>query len=127
VPRHQSLRAAERLAEDGEAAELHRRHAHYYLALAEEAEPNLWGADQAAWFERLEAERDNLRAALRWCLLGGETELGLRLALALRSVWITRGYLHDRDLIRLLEPCRPRGRKASMPSRIRASTADYRC
>jgi predicted ATPase len=50
------------------------RHAEYYLALAEEAEPNLMGSEQETWLGRLEREHDNLRAALRRSLEGGDEE-----------------------------------------------------
>jgi len=56
----------ERLSESDEAVEFRERHAGYYLALAEEAEPELKREGQVAWLERLERERDNLRAAMRW-------------------------------------------------------------
>ncbi|TMD51901.1 MAG: tetratricopeptide repeat protein, partial [Chloroflexi bacterium] len=71
-------------------------HALYYLRLAEEAEPELGGPQQAVWLERLEREYDNLRAALRWCLERGEVrqniEMALRLAGALQWFWEVRGH-----------------------------------
>jgi predicted ATPase len=76
--------ALERLgAGTGEAETLRRRHLAYYVALAEEAEPRLLGAEQAAWFERLAREQDNIRAALEWAVERGAAGLGLRLVGAL--------------------------------------------
>src|SRR5262249_31434528 len=60
--------AEERLAVAGELAAARRAHAHYFLALAERADPQLRSRDQLAWCLRLEHEQDNLRAALRWLL-----------------------------------------------------------
>ena len=84
--------ARERLKESAVANTVHRRHAEYFLTLAEESEPRLGGAEQVAWFERLETENDNLRAALSWAIERGEAELGLRLARALRPFWYARGH-----------------------------------
>src|SRR6185295_16733816 len=55
----------EQLDERGELGELQERHADYYLALVERAEPELRGRDQALWLEQLNTELDNLRAALQ--------------------------------------------------------------
>jgi predicted ATPase/DNA-binding SARP family transcriptional activator/DNA-binding CsgD family transcriptional regulator len=79
--------AREKLEESGEAGAIRRRHAAFFLALAEEAEPELKGAGQEAWLERLEAEHDNFRAALSWTMEQGEAELGLRLSTALVEFW----------------------------------------
>jgi predicted ATPase/DNA-binding SARP family transcriptional activator/DNA-binding CsgD family transcriptional regulator len=87
--------AREQLDGSGHAREVHARHARYYLTLAERAEPELTGPDQADWMERLELEHDDLRAALAWSLHGGETETSLRLAGALWRFWFTRGYLNE--------------------------------
>jgi non-specific serine/threonine protein kinase len=51
--------------------------------------------NQADWFARLDAERDNLRAALGWCRDAGEAGLGLRLAASLWEFWWVRGHLTE--------------------------------
>ena len=87
--------ALEKLEESKNAESVRRRHAEHFLALAEEAEPELWGPEDKAWLERLEAEHDNLRAALSWTLERREAEPALRLAGALWRFWITRGYYEE--------------------------------
>ena len=83
--------ARERLEASGEAEETRRLHAEYFLALAEEAEPELSGADQLARLERLEAEHDNMRAALQWSL-EKVPETAHRLAGALARFWEMRAH-----------------------------------
>ena len=58
--------AGERLDESGAAEQLRRRHADYFLRVAERAEPMLRGPGQAAWLRTLEADRDNLSTAMDW-------------------------------------------------------------
>jgi hypothetical protein len=92
--------ARERLAGDpqgggDEAAALRDRHLAYYLALAEEAEPHLEGPGQARWLARLEAELDNLRAALGWALRRGDVSRGVRLTAALEYFWWVHGHLSE--------------------------------
>ena len=64
--------AREKLEESGEAEEARRRHAEYFLGLAEETETEMRGPEQATWLDRLEAEHDNLRGALAWALERGD-------------------------------------------------------
>lgn len=71
------------------------RHAAYYLALAEEAEPGLTGAGQIEWVERLEREHDNLRTALEWHLTRETGETGLRMAGALWKFWFGHGHVRE--------------------------------
>jgi predicted ATPase/DNA-binding CsgD family transcriptional regulator len=86
----------ERLAAGGEEDEVRRRHAAFYLALAEDAAPRvLFGADQAEWLDVLELEHDNLRAALDHSLASGDDESAIRLAAALWSFWLERGYVGE--------------------------------
>jgi predicted ATPase len=87
--------ALEQLEAHGESAEPCRRHAAHYLALAELAEPELRGADQRRWFDRLDRELDNLRVALAWARSSHELELGLRLAIALAVFCEERGHVRE--------------------------------
>ncbi len=87
--------ALERLAANGETEETSRRHAGYYLALAEAAEPELRGPAQGVWLTRLETEHDNLRAALHWSLESGAEETALRLGGALWRFWYMHGHLSE--------------------------------
>ncbi|MGI8587601.1 MAG: tetratricopeptide repeat protein [Chloroflexia bacterium] len=86
--------AAEILAQaaDEEEARVHERHADYFLGLAERAEPELRGPDQIRWFQRLEQEHDNIRAALRWLLDQGAVETAGRLGVALLRFWFVYGH-----------------------------------
>jgi predicted ATPase/DNA-binding CsgD family transcriptional regulator len=86
--------AAGRLAAQGPAAAGAARLAHrdYYLALAEAAAPQLAGADQAEWLDRLDAELGNLRAAIAFSQAQPDPVPGLRLAASLRVYWRARGH-----------------------------------
>ena len=109
--------AGEKLKESGEAAETHDRHAAFFLAVAEEAEPELTGPQQGHWVERLESEHDNLREALSWFLRQGEAELGLRFGGALWRLWLARGYLDEG--IRWLERVLAGSGPAASPARLK--------
>jgi predicted ATPase/class 3 adenylate cyclase/Tfp pilus assembly protein PilF len=84
--------AREKLEESSEAEQIKHAHAQYFLALAEKAVPELMGANQLEWLERLEIEHDNVRAALSWMLERGETELALQLGAAFSWFWEWRSY-----------------------------------
>jgi predicted ATPase len=85
----------ERLLVGGEPTDVHERHAAYYLALAEEAEPHLKRHEQLVWFARIEEERDNLRMALQWYLERGAALEGLRLHAALAWFRFLRGQVTE--------------------------------
>ena len=87
--------ARQKVLESGEAARVRARHLDFFLKLAEAAESELRGVEQLMWLNRLEAEHDNLRAALDWTQGGGETGSGLRLAGALFWFWLLRGYANE--------------------------------
>src|SRR5205807_549214 len=92
----------EKLIGSDDYSAVHHRHRDHFLFLAEQAEAELEGPEQAMWLDRLETEHDNLRAALDWSLEAGERkeaqpedpskiEGGLRLAGALSQFWYVRG------------------------------------
>ena len=89
------LYARERLAESGQAAAVRARHLARAVAVAQAAEAELDGPDQAAVLDRLEAEHDDLRLALAWGTSGGDAEPALRLATALGRFWEVRGHLSE--------------------------------
>ncbi|MGW4061801.1 BTAD domain-containing putative transcriptional regulator [Amycolatopsis sp. NPDC004747] len=80
----------EKLVEAGEAETLHRAHAEYFLRFAEEADPKLRTADQLEWLARIDADYDNLLAALRWST-EHDVVLALRLVPLLAMYWWMRG------------------------------------
>ncbi|HEV2129858.1 MAG TPA: tetratricopeptide repeat protein, partial [Longimicrobiaceae bacterium] len=90
---HEYARA--KLEESTEVQEVDRRHAEFFLALAEEAFAGLVGPAQGRWLSRLEVEHDNLRAALRRTLEHGEAELAGRLAGSLWRFWSARGHVRE--------------------------------
>ena len=89
--------AQEKLAAENDREAVEYRHVHFYLAVAETAEPELRGSNQGEWLSRLELEHDNLRSGLRWCMNGnGERVLlGLRLCACLGQFWYMAGHFTE--------------------------------
>jgi predicted ATPase/DNA-binding XRE family transcriptional regulator len=85
----------ERLREDGSEDQMRAQHARFFLELAEQAEPALWGQQLGAWQQRLEREHDNLRAAMRWLVDHGAIEEAQRLGGALARFWLLGGFFHE--------------------------------
>jgi non-specific serine/threonine protein kinase len=123
--------ALEQLAAAGEEHEIRRRHASWCLAVAEEAGPNAGGSARATWLEDVDAERENLRAALAWgASEHGDAEAGLRTAAALLPFW-TAHALYDegrRSLAALLsrsgEPTAGRARALAVAGWIAGIEGD---
>ncbi|MBI3997773.1 MAG: tetratricopeptide repeat protein, partial [Armatimonadetes bacterium] len=87
--------AHDRLRGAAEALGAQRRHAAFYLALAEQAEPHVIGPEQARWLSRLQREHANMRAALEWSLGPGDLGTGLRLVAALIKFWEVHGHFTE--------------------------------
>jgi predicted ATPase/DNA-binding CsgD family transcriptional regulator len=85
----------EQVATCGEEERMRRRHAAYYLALAEHAAPEPPGPSGVAWLPLLEAEHPNLRAALTWLGEHGEAQEFVRLASALWQLWYQHGHFRE--------------------------------
>ena len=108
--------AMEQLDASDEKVDVYRAHAGYFTGLAEQAESSLRGPSQQVWRDRLEAELDNLRAALTWTLAGSDdpedADTGLRLVGALWYFWFQRGLTGEarRWLTRALDTAPSHGR-----------------
>lgn len=85
----------EQLESAGEAAATRDRHAAFFLALAEEAEPHLRGVDQKRWLDLLEEEHDNIRTGLRWSIDSGDAPTALRMIGAVWRFWHLHSHLAD--------------------------------
>jgi DNA-binding CsgD family transcriptional regulator/tetratricopeptide (TPR) repeat protein len=85
----------DKLQEFGEAAKVRRNHRDWYARLAERAEAEMAGARQKRVFDRLEAEHDNLRAALGWSLEQQEAETAARIGAGIHRFWLLRGYMSE--------------------------------
>ena len=79
----------------GVSDEIGERHALWVVALAEEAETELGGPEQATWLDRLEHELPNIRAALEWSLAHGRSDLVLRISSALGRFWRAHGHMTE--------------------------------
>jgi len=86
--------ALERLEASGEGEAIRQRHTDFFVEFAETVEPLLTGPQQALWMDALEAEHDNLRAALRWSLEHAP-ESALRLSGAVSRFWYGHTHLSE--------------------------------
>ena len=117
--------ARELLDAGDDGAEVRRRHCLHFVGLAESAEPALWTAAEGEWLARLDAELDNLRAALDWSLREGDATLGVRLAARLAAFWDIRG-MSAEGLQWLRAALETAGHDAAIDDRARARRAQAR-
>ncbi|MEY9889311.1 putative ATPase/DNA-binding SARP family transcriptional activator [Catenulispora sp. MAP5-51] len=86
---------ADRLGEADRLAETRRAHAAFFLALAETAEPQLRRAAQMVWLKRLNAERDNILAALRFAAADEDADTAVRICAAMTWYWTLGDQNHE--------------------------------
>ena len=85
-----------RLTESAEVAMFRARHRDYFIVQAEALNQQLRGPEQAAALRLFDEERENLRAALTFCLHDTEGgPMGLRLAVAVYPYWYMRGFYSE--------------------------------
>jgi predicted ATPase len=85
----------ERLAERGDLDGIQRRHAAHYLSFAEEAASHLFGVDESVWFDRVDDDLPNLRAALSYLRDSDDHAAYCRLTGALSHFWWTVGLFRE--------------------------------
>jgi len=83
------------LYDSEESVERRNIHRDHFLALAEEAAPQLKGSSQLQWLAHLEEEHENMRAALEWSIHGDGSEEALRLAYSLVLFCWRLGYIAE--------------------------------
>ncbi len=114
--------ASEKLEESDEARATRYRHASFFLALVEEADPALEGPEQPGWLDRLDEEHDNVRSTLSWLLEREEgAEMALRMCATLGEYWYLRGHLGEgrRSLeAALAKPGRPSAARARVLQKV---------
>src|SRR5438552_12084339 len=113
--------ARERLEQAGEAADLGRRHAQFFLARAEAAEPFL-PVHAEGWQERLAEDVGNLRAAADW-FEQDPTAVDDNLLFATALHWFWFGLGHYREARRRIETALERSGGARTPARGRARSS----
>ena len=82
--------ALERLERSGEAEALRARHADFFILVVAAAEAGLRTSEHVSWMARLDAERDNVRAAIETLIALGRDAV-LRLTASMWRFWETRG------------------------------------
>ena len=117
----------EQLREAGEEEILRDRHQEWFARLAEQAGEHSWTSEQVAWFDRVEAELDNIRAAFDWGLppdgpivVTPRALRSARIAGGLWHFWDIRGYFSE-GRARSARACRLEGPAARIPGRARAA------
>lgn len=85
----------EKLAASGQMEEARRCHRDYFLHLVASAEFEMDGPAQLHWFNRLEQEHDNIRAALRWSIEQARDDGAARMGSGMWRFWLARGYLSE--------------------------------
>ena len=100
--------ALEKVTEAGEARDLRDRHLEFFVNLAEQAEPNMFGSESEVWFKRLDQELDNIRAAIEWSTNSGKAVMALQITGSLVYFWFAHGLhaseWHDRVQAALSRP-----------------------
>lgn len=116
--------AAELLTASDEEAEIMRRHVAFFRAFAERARTESDGPTAGAWFERIETDLDNFRAAIERAEARGDIESALAIAAGLGPFWLQRnhGAEGQRILVRLVDRAAPSDRPEFA---IAAATAGY--
>jgi non-specific serine/threonine protein kinase len=105
----------EKLVEREEAPAVRDNHVKFFLELAEDSEPHIFGKESSIWFKRLERELDNIRAAQEWSTVSGNAVAALRIAGSLVYFWFAHGNVasewNDRTQKAL---SRPEGRERTL-------------